>query len=71
MISSSSFKGTRVDSRSYVFKPKSFKALNVVASATSSGGLFIKAAIISTVIGREHGSLRLKLQNRWRKVVDL
>lgn len=43
---------------SYCDKPNNFKALKAVAKATSSGVLFIKAAIISTIAGRLHGSFR-------------
>lgn len=39
----------------YCDKPKSFKALNAVAKATSSGVLDISAAIISTIAGRLQG----------------
>ena len=38
--------------------PKSFKALNAVAKATSSGVFFMNAAIISTMAGKLQGSLR-------------
>lgn len=43
-------------------RPKSFSPLKAVASPTSSGFLFIKAAIISTIAGRLQGSFRWKVQ---------
>lgn len=42
--------------------PKSFSPLKAVASPTSSGFLFMKAAIISTIAGRLQGSFRWKVQ---------
>lgn len=42
--------------------PKSFSPLKAVARPTSSGFLFIKAAIISTIAGRLQGSFRWKVQ---------
>lgn len=42
----------------YCERPNNFSALNAVAKATSSGVLLMKAAIISTIAGREQGSLR-------------
>lgn len=44
----------------YPDSPNTFKALKVVARATSSGVLFRQAAIISTVTGREQGSFLCK-----------
>lgn len=42
----------------YCDKPNNFNALKAVAKATSSGFLPIRAAIISTIAGNEHGSFR-------------
>ena len=47
----------------YPDRPNTLRALKVVARATSSGVLFRYAAIISTVTGREHGSLRWNREN--------
>lgn len=55
---------------SYCDNPKSFRALNAVARATSSGVLDIKAAIISTIAGKLHGSLRWKVQYRCKYTRD-
>ena len=52
-------------------RPKILSALKAVANATSSAGFFINAAIISTMAGSEHGSLRWKVQYRCRKFRDL
>lgn len=46
----------------YCDRPKSFSALNAVAKATSSGVLLMRAAIISTIAGKLHGSFRWKVQ---------
>lgn len=43
-------------------RPNNFNALNAVAKATSSGVFFMKAAIISTIAGKLHGSFRWKVQ---------
>ena len=51
--------------------PKTLKALKVDWSATCSGFLFMYAAIISMVTGKEHGSLRWNVQYRCRNVTDL
>lgn len=48
--------------RSHWDKLNNFKALKAVAKATSSGVLCIKAAIISTIAGKLHGSFRWKVQ---------
>lgn len=42
----------------YCDNPNNLSALKAVAKATSSGFLFIKAAIISTIAGKLHGSFR-------------
>lgn len=42
----------------YWDKPNSLRALKAVARATSSGFFCMKAAIISTIAGREQGSFR-------------
>lgn len=46
----------------YCESPNNFNALNEVAKATSSGFLFMKAAIISTIAGNEQGSFLWKVQ---------
>lgn len=46
----------------YCDKPNNFNALKAVAKATSSGFLPIRAAIISTIAGNEHGSFRWNVQ---------
>lgn len=43
-------------------RPNNLSALNAVAKPTSSGFLFMNAAIISTIAGKLHGSLRWKVQ---------
>lgn len=55
----------------YWDSPNSLRALKAVAKATSSGVLFINAAIISTIAGKLHGSLRWKVQYRCRYTRDL
>lgn len=62
---------TTINSLDYCESPKSLRALKDVAKATSSGFLFMKAAIISTIAGKEQGSFLWKVQYRWRKVSDL
>ena len=51
--------------------PNIFNALNVVASAISSGVLFKYAAIISTVTGKLQGSFLWKVQYRCKNILDL
>ena len=52
-------------------KPKTLRALKVVAIAISSGVLLRYAAIISTVTGSEQGSFLWKVQYRCRNMADL
>ena len=52
-------------------KPKTLRALKVVAIAISSGVLFRYAAIISTVTGSEQGSFLWKVQYLCRNMADL
>ena len=52
-------------------KPKTLRALKVVAIAISSGVLFRYAAIISTVTGSEQGSFLWKVQYLCRNIADL
>lgn len=49
---------------SYIYcdSPNNLSALKAVAKATSSGFLFISAAIISTIAGKLHGSFRWNVQ---------
>lgn len=51
--------------------PNNLIALKAVAKATSSGVLFIKAAKISAIAGRQQGSFLWKVQYLCKKALDL
>jgi hypothetical protein len=57
-------------SECYCDKPNSLSALKAVARPTSSGFLFMKAAISSTMLGKEHGSFRWNVQYRCKYSKD-